>query len=205
MLTDDVQHKSSRFSTQLPNRSFSQLVQTHLCHAMHTSFRSIAMLVLITSAFAPVFSAPFECVLIYLFYYCNMADLFVVLPRVLLKTIVLVWVLQLLTLIRTTNQLGHMERRTSSNEATCEGGSYPQFVCVKMVPVAGSRTTRGKAICENQADCEQIKTLILMRKESMRCVAQNGWLMIATISHFHPQRQPSGPLLDYFRPCRLFG
>ena len=59
-----------------PNKSFSQLVQTHLCHTMHASFKFIATLVFITSAFSPVFSAPFKCVL--MFYYCNMADLVVV-------------------------------------------------------------------------------------------------------------------------------
>ena len=61
----DVQPKSSPFSIQLSNKSFYKLVQNHLCHAMHASFKFIAMLVLITSAFAPVFSAPaVECVLI---------------------------------------------------------------------------------------------------------------------------------------------
>ena len=53
-------------STPHSNQSFSQLVQTHLCHAMYTSFKLIAMLVLITSAFPPVFSAPLTCVLIFL-------------------------------------------------------------------------------------------------------------------------------------------
>ena len=65
MLTD-VQPKSSPFSTELPNQSFSRLCQSHLCHAMHASFKFIAMLVLVASSFAPVFSAPLECVLIFL-------------------------------------------------------------------------------------------------------------------------------------------
>ena len=62
MLTDG-QRKSSPF-----NLSFAyQVVQAHtpyLCHTMHASFKSISMLVLVTSAFAPAFSTPIECALI---------------------------------------------------------------------------------------------------------------------------------------------